>query len=142
MTGALSGWIDLPGGVSVRVRLAATQEDWAQVRNGLEPLWRATHESWPDPMPDPLSRFMCRYTAEYVRLLDSGWNVVLGRVDGQNHCWSEHKGMFLDLTGDQFGRPPVQFRRGLPVGYMPFPWTNSPSVSYRARATRWFEDQR
>ncbi|MHA6631509.1 hypothetical protein ACU61A_39245 [Pseudonocardia sichuanensis] len=90
-------------------------------------------------MPDPPSRFMCRYTAELVALLDPDWVIVLGLVDGGTHAWNERRadGWFCDLTGDQFGRPAVQLRVGRPPGYVENLWTDSSPEPFRYRATQW-----
>lgn len=109
----------------------------------LVPRWGALHRTWPDPVPDPPSRFMCRYTAELVALLDPGWIPVLGLVNGSTHVWNERAdGMFCDLTGDQLGRATVQLRLGRPPGYVPHRWTDTDSVAYRVRAAEWLRELR
>lgn len=81
---------------------------------------------------------MCRYTAETVFLLDPTRLVVLGLVDGETHAWNERPdGEFCDLTGDQFGRPPVQVGPHRPTGYHLHKWTDSPPDRFRARAGAW-----
>jgi hypothetical protein len=37
-----------------------------------------------------------------------GGEIVFGEVGGVPHYWAKIGGRFIDLTGDQFGRPPIQ----------------------------------
>lgn len=111
---------------------------WTQLRLELEPLWIDAHSSWSEPVPDPPSTFMCRYTAELVALVDPAWHVVLGVVDGHTHAWNETmSGEFLDLTGDQFGYPAVQHMPTRPHSYAWHLWTRASSAPFRRRALRW-----
>jgi hypothetical protein len=119
--------------------LAATQ-----LREELLACWRGTHLSWDETPPQPLSQYMCRYTAELVTMLDPRWRVVLGLVDGHTHAWNERvpttaarSPLVLDLTADQFARPPVLLTDHRPPGYVPHLWTTSDAGPYRARARAW-----
>lgn len=100
------------------------------IRQFLEPRWLAAHQSWGD-IPDPLSRFMCRYSSIFLATLlreqdEAPWSIVGGRppqpldatvaatvgmfaCDGtwNDHCWVTGRGLILDLTADQFGHAPV-----------------------------------
>ncbi len=115
---------------------------WA-LRALLEPRWEALHRTWPEPVPNPPSRFMCRYTAELLALIDPRWVPVLGLVDGQTHVWNECVGEgFCDLTADQFGRPAVQLCRTPPQGYVRHRWTGSGPGAFRARAAAWLRELR
>jgi hypothetical protein len=83
---------------------------------------------------------MCRYTAEFLHLLDPAWSVVLGLVDGETHTWNERPRAFCDLTADQFGLPPVQIGPARPCGYVEHRWTASPPDRFRDRARGWIDD--
>jgi hypothetical protein len=102
-----------------------------EIRQFLEPYWLVAHQGWGD-IPDPLSRWMCRYTSLFLATVlretycDTDWQIIGGRpaqavnataqtqvgifaCDGtwNDHCWVEGDGRILDLTADQFGYSPV-----------------------------------
>ncbi|WP_088892892.1 hypothetical protein [Leptolyngbya ohadii] len=100
------------------------------VRQFLEPHWLAAHQGWSD-IPDPLSRWMCRYSSIFLATLlreqsQEPWSIVGGRpprslnakVEGEfgilawdgtwnDHCWVTGRGLIIDLTADQFGHDPI-----------------------------------
>lgn len=102
-------------------------------RTYLEPLWRRLHQAdlnWRriDGLPDVLSTALCRHTVLFAlrafgRVGAAGWRPVNGRIGQRamrrvpdyaagasfaDHCWLGHPfGLWLDLTGDQFGFPSV-----------------------------------
>lgn len=101
------------------------------VRHFLEPHWLAAHEGWGE-IPDPLSRWMCRYSSIFLATLlrelegQETWSIVGGRppkslnatAAGEfgmlacddtwnDHCWVTGRGLIIDLTADQFGHAPV-----------------------------------
>lgn len=101
------------------------------VRQFLEPHWLTAHQSW-NEIPDPLSRWMCRYSSIFLATLlrelqsEHVWEIVGGRppqhtdatppvqigmlgCDGtwHDHCWVKGNGLIIDLTADQFGYAPV-----------------------------------
>lgn len=112
-----------------------------EIRRFLLPRWVALHEAWGDePVPDPPSRTMCRYTAEFIALVDPRWQRTLGLVNGATHVWSEGPGGFLDITGDQFGLPEVQ-TGCRPDCYEPRRWTAAADAAakrYQDRARDWY----
>lgn len=112
---------------------------WREVRDAVEPLWLAKHATWSGPVPDPPSRFMCRYTAELVALIDCRWGVVSGEVDGcGTHVWNERDGWILDLTADQFGHTPVHLGRRS-ARYHCTGWADeATAVPFRRTACEWY----
>lgn len=101
------------------------------VRQFLEPHWLTAHQSW-NEIPDPLSRWMCRYSSLFLATLlrelqsEHVWEIVGGRppqdtdatpqaqvgmlgCDGtwHDHCWVKGNELIIDLTADQFGYAPV-----------------------------------
>lgn len=113
------------------------------IRRFLVPRWVELHQAWgDDPVPDPPSRVMCRYTAEFVALVEPLWRPTLGLVNGDTHVWSEGPDGFLDLTGDQFGLPEVQTGPHRPDSYVPLMWTRAARATaqrYQARARAWLD---
>jgi hypothetical protein len=102
------------------------------VRRFLEPIWVKTHKSWDDePMPDPPSKYMCRYSCLFLQQLlqqygYGQWSIELGRPpspdlngtkegkfgyyakDGwYDHAWLVKDGVIIDITADQYGDAPI-----------------------------------
>lgn len=102
------------------------------IRRFLEPVWITTHKSWGDaPVPDPPSKYMCRYSCLFLqhllrRHVFGQWRIELGRppspdLNGtqqgnfgyhakngwHDHAWLVRDGVILDITADQYGDAPI-----------------------------------
>lgn len=95
------------------------------VRSFLEPHWITALKSWGDPIPQPPSKQMCRFSCLFLKdvLKESNygeWLIMLGRPDlvksattvdygfkTKNDCWHDHAwlvkdNLLIDITADQF----------------------------------------
>ncbi len=93
------------------------REDAAMLRELLAPMW-AEYYAANGQHDTIVSTNMCCRTAAMVTEIDGRWIVVHGTVADQAHAWSQlPDGTVMDLTGDQFGEPPVVWGK-LPGDYL------------------------
>jgi hypothetical protein len=99
----------------------------SQARQFLEPRWLLLHQSWEDPQPEVISKYMCRYTSIFLKAIlnggaDASWRLVAGRPIAEkyegtekgcfgfrtsnglffDHCWLQSADLIVDITADQF----------------------------------------
>ena len=102
-----------------------------EIRAFLEPKWMMLHEFWGEGKPEIASRYMCRYTSMFLKVVledctRKTWYLAAGRPvsrecegTGQgygfctfnglffDHCWVQSVESIVDITADQFGAEKV-----------------------------------